>query len=219
MDQFASGNGLDQSGQNQNSGVWPPPPTNQASMLGQGNAPAALTFPFRTLFFFVKPSSVPNFRVGTVALYPEGVSIQGKAITRYENQVSILIISLFLRLFLVAYLVMEYAFRRDEIVNVPWAEVQGVTLVPKKRYVCVVYNAPNYKGVVKKFSLTFRPDPAYYTAFVENIQTFLPGRVTEGKLRRWTSPPVWIFCGALFAVLIFLGILFATSPQSIGNLR
>lgn len=218
MDQFTSGSGQYQSGQDQNAGVWPPPPTNQASTFGQA-APVALTFPFKTLFFYVKPSSVPNFRVGTVALYPEGISIQGKAVTRYENQVSILIISLFLRLFLVAYLIMEYAIRRDEMVNVPWASVQEVALVPKKRYICLVYSAPNYKGVVKKFSLTFRPEPAYYAAFVENIQTFLPGRVTEGQLRRWTSPPVRVFCGGLLVVLIFLGILFATSPQSLGNLR
>lgn len=197
----------------QNAGVWPPPPTSQFA------APQALTFPFKTIFQYVKPSSVPLFRVGTVSLYPQGVSIQGKAVTRYETQCSILAISLFLRLFLVAYLIMEYAIRRDEFLNVPWSDVKEVVLVPKKRRVCLVYNAPNYKGIIKTFSLTFSPGVAYYDAFVGSVTGFLPDRVIEGKLRQWTSPPVWIFCTGLLIVLIFLGILAATSPQSLNSLK
>lgn len=193
--------------------VWPPPPTSQFA------SPQALTFPFKTIFQYVKPSSVPLFRVGTVSLYPEGVSIQGKAVTRYEIQASILAISLFLRLFLVAYLIMEYAIRRDEFLNVPWADVKEVVLVPKKRRVCLVYNAPNYKGIIKTFSLTLSPGLAYYEAFVGSVTGFLPDRVIEGKLRPWTSPPVWIFCTGLLVILIFLGILFAASPQSLSGLK
>ncbi len=197
----------------QNPGVWPPPPT------GQFAPPQALTFPFKTIFQYVKPSSVPLFRVGTVSLYPEGVSIQGKAVTRYENQWSILAISLFLRLFLVAYLIMEYAIRRDEFLNVPWSDVKQVVLVPKKSRVCLVYDAPNYKGIIKTFSLTFNLGVTYYEAFVSNITGFLPDRISEGKLRPWTSPPVWIFCIGLLLVLIFYGVLFATTSHSSNGLK
>jgi len=194
------------------SSVWPPPPTNQAT-------PSALTFPFKTLFQYVKPSSVPTLRAGTLALYPKGVSLQGKAVTRYEIQVPILILTLFLRLFLVAYLLLEYAIRHDESLNVPWTNVRGVTLVPKRRRICLVYDAPNYKGAVKTFSLTFQADPVHYAAFAENIPAFLPDRVTEGKLRAWTSPPVWVFCGGVLASLLIIGILLAVSPQSLGGLH
>ncbi len=193
------------------SSVWPPPPTNQAI------SPQALTFPFKTLFLYVKPSSVPLLRVGTLTLFPEGISLQGKAVTRYEIQVPILIATLLLRGFLIAYVLMEYAIRRDAFVNVAWSEVRGITLVPKKRRVCVVYDAPNYKSVVKTFSLAFRLDPAQYEAFVAAAQTFLPGRVSEGKLRAWTSPPVWVFCAGLLGVLAFLGITYLLSPHSLAG--
>ena len=195
------------------SGVWPPAPTNQAK------SSQSLTFPFKTLFLYVKPSSVPTFRQGTLTLSPEGVSIQGKAVTRYEIQLPILAATFFLRLFLLVYLLLEYAIRHDEFLNVPWADVRGATLVPKKRRVCLVYDAPNYKGVIKTFSLAFRPDPAYYDTLVGSLQTFLPGRVLEGKLRAWTSPPVWVFCAGLLLVLVVIGIVFAVSPQTLGNLR
>ena len=208
MDQYIPGSTPDP-----NAGVWPPPPTSLFA------SPQALTFPFKTIFQYVKPSSVPLFRVGTVSLYPEGVSIQGKAVTRYEVQASILAISLFLRLFLVAYLIMEYGIRRDEFLNVLWSDVKEVVLVPKKRRVCLVYNAPNYKGIIKTFSLTFNPGTAYYDAFVGSVTGFLPDRVIEGKLRPWTSPPVWIFCTGIVIALIFLGIIAATSPQSLNSIR
>ncbi len=183
----------------QNSGVWPPPPTG-------GSQPQALMFPFKTEFYSAG-GSVPLFRVGTVSLYPEGVSIQGKAVPRYEIQIPILIISALLIGFLIVYALLEYAFRQDVVANIPWADVRGVTLVPKQRRICLVYDAPNYKGITKTFSLTFRPVQAEYDAFALNIQTFLPGRVTEGKLARWTSPAVWIFVAAIvFSLVVRLGL-------------
>ncbi len=194
----------------QNPGVWPPPPTG-------GIQPQALTFPFKTEFY-TAGGSVPLFRVGTLSLYPEGVSIQGKAVPRYEIQVPILIASALLVGFLIVYLLLEYAFRGDAMANIPWAEVRGVTLVPKQRRICLVYDAPNYKGITKTFSLAFRPGPAAYDAFVQNIQIFLPDRVTEGKLSRWTSPAVWIFLVAIvFGILVQVALASLTHGVSLSN--
>ena len=194
----------------QNPNVWPPPPTG-------GSQPQALMFPFKTEFY-TAAGSVPLFRVGTVSLHAEGVSIQGKAVPRYEIQIPILIVSALLVGFIIVYALLEYAFRGDAMANIPWTDVRGVTLVPKKRQICLVYDAPNYKGIVKTFSLTFRPAQAEYEAFAQNIQTFLPGRVTEGSLKRWTSPAVWIFAVAvLFGIIVQVALASLTHGASLSN--
>ena len=191
--------------------VWPPPPTNQALL------PQAQTYPFKTLLNYVQ-GSVTNFRVGTVTLYPEGATIQGKAVIRYEIQVPILIVCLLLRLgFLVAYAIMEYGLRRDEMVNVPWSDVRLLVLSSKKQRACLVYDAPNYKQVVKTFSLAFKLEPALYDRFVASVRQSIPERVQEGKLRAWTSPPVWVFCGGALVGLAILLIVFLMTGHGAGT--
>ena len=191
--------------------VWPPPPTSQAT------SPQALTFPFKTLLSYVQ-GSVPDFRVGTVTLYPEGITIQGKAVLRSEIQVPILAVCLLLRLgFFIAYAIIEYAIRRDDMLSVPWSNVQQIVTVPKKQRVCIVYSAPNYKGVVKTFSLAFKLEPAYYGAFVQAAQPFVRERVVEGKLRTWTSPRTWVFCGGLALSLLIILVVFLTTGQTLGK--
>ncbi len=182
-------------------GVWPPPPTGQ---------PQGFWFPFKTLLTRAE-GSVPNFRLGSINLSESGVYIQGKAVTRYEIQVPILIACLFLRLgFLIAYMVLEYAIRRDEVLTIPWAQVRQVVLVPNKQRVCLVYDAPNYKGVVKTYSLAFKPDPGQYEKFAATADQFIPGRVQPGKLRGWTSPAVTVFlCGVVLSLVIVV-VLIAT---------
>lgn len=181
--------------------VWPPPPVGQA----QG-----IWYPFKTLLSRVD-GTVPNFRLGSINLSPDGLYIQGKAITRYEIQVPILIVCLLLRLgFLIAYLIMEYAIRRDEVLSVPWASVRRIILVPDKNRICIVYDAPNYKGVVKTFSLATALDPALYQSFAASAEQYVPGRVSVGKLRAWTSPPVWIFLGGIVLGLAIVLIVAAT---------
>jgi hypothetical protein len=186
-------------------GVWPPPPTFQ---------PQGIWFTFKTLFLRVE-GSVPDFRLGTINLSDVGFSIQGKAVTRYEIQVPILIACLLLRFgFLIAYAILEYAVRRDVMLSVPWAQVRQVVLVPSKQRVCLVYDAPNYKGVLKTFSLVFKPDPGQYQNFAATAQQFIPGRVSEGRLRTWTSPASWIFMGGLILGLIILLIIVAAAGHN-----
>ena len=160
--------------------------------------------------------SVPDFRIGTVTLSPEGVFIQGKAVVRSEIQIPILIACLLLRLgFIIAYAVMEYGFRRDAMLQVAWADVREMVLVPNKNRVCLVYTAPNYKGVVKTFSLAFKLDPALYTAFVSDVGQQIPERVHEGKIRAWTSPKAWIFLGGILLGLLILLVAYLFSTSSL----
>lgn len=158
---------------------------------------------------------MPNFRLGTLTVNDSGITIAGKAVPRYEIQVPILIACLFLRLgFLIAYCIMEYGVRKDELLSVGWGQIRQIVTNARKQRVCLVYEAPNYKGVVKTFSLTTRMEPPQYEAFLATARQRLPGRVTEGKLRAWTSPPVWVFCGGILISLVVIGILLLTDSLS-----
>lgn len=189
--------------------VWPPPPVGQPA--------SGKSYPFKTLLSYVQ-GSVPDFRVGTISLYPEGFSIQGKAVLRSEIQIPILAVCLLLRLgFFIAYAVMEYGIRRDAYLTVAWADVRELVLMPKKNRVCLVYSAPNYKGIIKTFSLAFKLDTVLYTAFVSNIQQSIPGRVREGKMRAWTSPRAWVFLGGVTVFLLILLGIYLVSPSTLSG--
>ncbi len=187
-------------------GTWPPPPT-----LAPG-----VTVPFKTVFAYVE-GSVPLFRVGTLSFGGQGLLIQGKVVPRYEIQVPIVAVCFLLRVgWIIAYLIMEYAARSDAALDVPWDQVRRIILVPRKRQACVVYQAPNYKGVVKPFSLTTKLEPAAYDAYAAAANQYAPGRVGEGKLRAWTSPVVWTVCIGILLAVLLLAIFFAVSNAHTG---
>ena len=185
----------------QSGGVWPPPPTQTPGVM----------IPFRTVFAFAE-GSVPLFRIGSLSFNEKGVTIQGKVVPRYEIQVPIIAALFLIRIgWLIAYLIMEYAVRSDAALAVPWGQVRRVVLAPRKRQACLVYEAPNYKGVLKTFSLTTKLDPAMYDAYVAAARQSIPDRVAEGKLRAWTSPVVWTVCVGVLISLVVIGILVALS--------
>ena len=192
------------------SSVWPPPPMGQ----GQGFSAPAFSVPFKTIFRYSE-GSVPNLRVGSVSLSDQGIYIQGQSTPRYEIQMPILLACILLGAgWLIAYLIMEYAVRNPESVVIPWEHVQRVVFVPKKRQICLVYQAPNYKGVVKTFSLAFTLEQSLFDQFIAAAHEVAPGKVTEGKLRAWTSPVVWLVFSGILLYLLFLGILFAVGAMA-----
>jgi hypothetical protein len=165
--------------------------------------------PFKTLFLRID-GPVSDFRTGVVEVTTEGIRITGKAVKNAEAQIPILIVTLFLRLWLIAYLLLEYAFRNDKWLTVPWRHVRQVGLTPRKRRVCLVFETPNDKGIVKTFSLAFKVPPEHYDSLVESLREFVGPRVEEVKMRSWNSPAMVMFLIGIG----FWGIIFAIGSLS-----
>jgi len=178
-------------------------------------APPQFIVPFKILFKRLE-GSVPGYRTGTVSIITaDGIVIAGKTVMPYEKQAPILIASLPLRMYLVAYLVMEYGMRRDAYDMIPWTNVVRVASDPKRREICIMYDAPNHKGIVKRFSLTFKVDPTMFEPFIAAFGANGVD-VQPAKLRPWSSPPALIFLiGVLIIILVIAGIAL-TSPSKPG---
>ena len=86
----------------------------------------------------------------------------------------------------------KYGFRHDEFLQLGWQNVRLVQMAPQKRQACIVYDAPNYKGLVKTFSLAFTLDQASFAAFADQMQQHVPDRLAEGNLRSVTTLRIWI---------------------------
>lgn len=188
-----------------NAGVWPPPP----SVAGAVPAVAA---PFKWLYRraagkVAGRAFIADFREGLVQLEPQGIVIQGKVVPRAEIRMLVLIPCLLISVFiaLIANAVMEYGMRKDQWLSVPWSSVREVLLSPTKQQAVLIYDAPNYAGVTKTFSLAFTPAAGYYETFAVAARQYVPGAVTEGRLRNATSPIVWAFVG-LAALLLSVSL-------------
>ena len=186
-------------------GVWPPPP----SVAGAVPAVAA---PFKWLYRRASGkvagrAFIADFREGLVQLEPQGLVIQGKVVPRAEIRLLVLIPCLLFSVLVaaIANAVMEYGMRKDQWLSVRWGSVREVLLSPTKQQAVIIYDAPNYAGKIKTFSLAFTPAPGYYEAFAAAARQHAPGAVTEGRLRNATSPAVWALLGA--SVLLIGGLV------------
>lgn len=180
-----------------NAGVWPPPPSVAGSVF-------AVAAPFKWLYRrasgkIAGRAFIADFREGLVQLEPQGIVIQGKVVPRAEIRLLVLLPCLLVSVLiaLAANAVMEYGMRKDQWLSVPWSSVREVLLSPTKQQAVLIYDAPNYAGKVKTFSLAFTPTPGYYETFANAARQYVPGAVTEGRLRDATSPVVWAFAGLL----------------------
>ncbi len=199
----------------QASGVWPPPPTGQF----QAVQPLAVC-PFRWTYRRAPgpigaKACIADLREGVLQFDAEGVIIQGKAVPRAEIR-ALVLIPCFLLSLLVAVLansLMEYAFRHDEYLGVRWDRVKEVTLAPNKQQACLVYEAPNYAGKIKTFSLAFIPMPGYYEALVQAMQQYAPVPVTQGRLRMASSPILLAVLGILLLAIFGFILYSLISPR------
>ena len=188
-------------------GIWPPPPTGQPGAWTTAPDTNTLTMPFKSVAQRAADKAVKakysDFREGSLQMSAAGLVISGKAILRAEIRLPIFIIALIFTRFIgiIVYLVTEYAFRRDSIAQVPWEAVRLVQLAPQKQQACVIYDAPNYKGIVKTFSLAFTLDPGSFAAFSQQVPQFVPGRMAEGALRNVMTARVWL------RLIVLLGIV------------
>ena len=151
---------------------------------------------------------VSDLREGVLHFDAEGIIIQGKAVPRAEIRALVLIPCFLLSLLIavIANSLMEYAFRHDEYLGVRWSQVREVLLAPDKQQACLIYDAPNYAGKIKTFSLAFTPMPGYYEALVQAVRQSAPAPAAEGRLRMASSPVVVGFL--IFILLAVFGVIF-----------
>jgi hypothetical protein len=84
-------------------------------------------------------------------------------------------------------------------------------LAPGKQQACLIYDAPNYAGKIKTFSLAFTPAPGYYELLVQAIQQYAPVPVAEDRLRIASSPVLLAVLAALILGVFGLIIWAASS--------
>jgi hypothetical protein len=158
-------------------------------------------------------ASVADLREGVLQFDAEGVIIQGKAVPRAEIRALVLIPCALISVLLavIANALMEYAFRHDEYLGVRWNSVREVLLAPGKQQACLIYDAPNYAGKIKTFSLAFTPAPGYYELLVQAIQQYAPVPVAEDRLRIASSPVLLAVLAALILGVFGLIIWAASS--------
>lgn len=151
---------------------------------------------------------VSDFREGTIGLDPAGVTIAGKMQPRAEIFQTIQIITFLLSILIciIASVIMRYAALRPEQIRLSWQQVRQIVLQPNKRRACIVFDAPNYKNVIKTFSLAFTLPPAEYEAFSNMATQLGVSQTTVGKLRSATSPVVWAVL-ILFVIVTILVII------------
>ncbi len=188
--------------QSPDASVWPPPPTVAGDIFAGAT-------PFKWLYRrasgkAARRAFIADFREGMIQLEPQGIVIQGKAVPRAEIRLLVLLPCLLVSVViaLAANAVMEYGMRKEQWLTVPWNSVREVVLSPGKQQAVLIYDAPNYAGKVKTFSLAFTPAPGYYETFAAAARQYRPGPVTEGRLRDATSPIVWGIIGLIVLVTV-----------------
>lgn len=153
--------------------------------------------------------TVSDYREARLSVSKNGIQIDGRAVLPQEQQLPIIIISLFISGWVIAALILEYAVRLNRSDFLPWQDVTEIVLQPHKQRACVVY--PNPKKPHKSFSLVLALGPSY-DEFVSTVQRYLPERVYEGKIKGATSPVVIGFLLFFVAFLIFVFVMIAANP-------
>ena len=145
---------------------------------------------------------------------PEGVIIRGRAVMRAETRAMILVPCYLAGLLVGAIVasILESTARHDEYVGVRWNQVREVLLAPGKQQACLIYDAPNYAGKIKTFSLAFTPAPGYFEYFSQTARQFASVSVSEGRLKNATTPAAW--AGLALLVLGIVGLVaWASAPH------
>jgi hypothetical protein len=199
---------LDQFTPDPNLTVWPPPP------IGQPQAMIPLAFcPFKWTYRRAPgkigaKACVADIREGVLQFDTEGIIIQGKEVPRAEIRALVLIpcfvVSIFIAI--IANSLMEYAFRRDQYLGVRWGDVREILLAPGKQQACLIYDAPNYAGKIKTFSLAFTPAAGSYENLAQAVRQYAPVPIAEDRLRLASSPILLGFL--IFVLLAIFGLVF-----------
>jgi len=186
-------------------GVWPPPPG--------GVSQEPVWFPLRFVYRRVE-GALSDFRDGMVGVNPFGIVIDGRTQPRAEIYQTVALVS-FLIIgipgLLISTTIMRYAMLTRNVLQLPWNTIQSVVWKADKRIVCLVYDAPNYAGVIKRYSLAFRLPPELFPAFQEQIQGLAPGKGGEGKIKNPDAIAMWIL--AVLVLLITAAVVWALNAK------
>jgi len=108
---------------------------------------------------------------------------------------------------LIIQMVIEMACRSAASLYLPWPQVKGIVLISRMRMVCFVFNAPNYAGKMRTFSLPFRLDPAAFAAFGETARTYAPQLTVEGNIGRAMMPLTRVFLVYLALIVLIIAVV------------
>ena len=181
--------------------VWPPPPTTSPTT----------SVPFKNIYV-VSKGYISDFRVGTMAVYGEGITIAGKTVMSSERQYWWLVVLFFVRIWLIAAVAMEYWLRKEASLALEWRQISRLVFQPKKRNVCIAYTLTDDKGRVKEFSLATKLTQPLYDAFTSSVAANAPPNVEivgNGKLSTsfrsaaWYSLlTCWLIVAAVAAIVL-----------------
>ena len=189
--------------------MWPPPPVVQPQ-ASQWSVPFT---PFNYLYrraagpVAVK-ANISDFREGKLFFDEQGVIIDGRACPRAEIRYAVIIPLACLGLLIgaVASYVLEFAVQHPERIGVRWDQVRQIAIDPAKPQGCLVYDATDYKGRPRTFSLGFTMTPGFDGPLRYAAQTFAPDRLQNIRLRNANSPRTWVISGLVF-LAIMVGII------------
>ncbi len=142
--------------------------------------------PFKNIRLATR-GSVSDFRTGDLGIYPQGVNITGRAVTRAEVQFWILLVSFFIYSWLIAALLLEFA-RQSASLSLRWDEIEQVAFVAKKSRACVVYRQTDKRGKTRRLSLATALSPTDYEAFDAAVAANAPDTVERTANARLRTP-------------------------------
>ena len=155
---------------------------------------------------------ISEFRTGHVIIGSDGCTLTGKAVLPAHIRNPILIVCLVTIRFayIIAYLILEYAFRRDRTENLTWNEVDAVLIDSPKNRACIIYHLAAKPKT--KYALGLKLDGGYLNDFQRAVRSFIPERVIEGKIGAATPVWLWIVIVAIFGIIIAAALLSSGKP-------
>lgn len=179
---------------------------------GIGTSPAVLQQEWvgerRTFPIVFKPGRqsmsdhISEYRTGQIIFDTEGLTITGKAVLPAQTQTPIIVVLVLLvRLgALIAYFLMEYAFRRDRTDRLLWADVLAVLTDSPSERVCIIYSLPTKPKT--KYALGLKMEGGYMDDFLRSIRPYISDRIIERKIGPATPTVVWVVLGGITAAFI-----------------
>lgn len=152
-----------------------------------------------------------DFRTGQIVVGADGCTITGKAVLPANIRVPILVVCIVLRIgWLIAYVILEYAIRRDQTDQLSWNDLETIIVQPAKKRVCLLYRLPARPKT--RYALGLKMKDGLYDEFLRVVRLHAPERIVEGKIGDATPLVVWIILAVFVLGIIGFFIWGAVSP-------